>query len=72
MNIVYEYQTIVIRIYFEDKKKYGRNWCDFLFYKNRIVGDEFNDVDPKVNGPILERLDEIICDFQLFSLVAFE
>ncbi len=72
INIVYEYKTVVVRIYFEDKKLNVTNWCDFLLYKNRIVGDEFNNIDTQINRPILERLDEIFYDFQLFSLVAFE
>jgi hypothetical protein len=74
VRVIYEFQTIVVRIYFqENNKEYDcKRWCDFLLYKNRIVGDEFNNLDPHVNGAILERLDAFVWDFQLFSLVAFK
>ncbi len=74
VRVVYEFKTVVVRIFFiENNTEYScKRWCDFLLYKNRIVGDEFNNLDPKVNGPILERLDAFVWDFQLFSLVAFE
>ena len=73
VNVIYEFNTIVVRFYYEDKNnKYNKNWCDYLLYKNRLVGDEFNELDPKVNGAILERVDEFAYDFQLFYLVAFE
>jgi hypothetical protein len=74
VRITYEFQTVLVRIHFQDKhNKYNNTtWFDFLLYKNRIVGDDFNNIDTNVTGPILDRLDAFVSDFQLFSLVAFE
>ncbi len=71
VRITYEFKTVLVRIYFEDKISKNTAWFDFLLYKNRIIGDDFNNLDTKVTSPILERLDNFVTDFQLFSLVAF-
>lgn len=61
--------NITIKFHFNDKLNKYKNYIDFQLYKNRLVGDMFNDLDIYVNDAISTRLDLINMDYMEF--VAF-
>jgi hypothetical protein len=58
---------LVVRIKFYDKKNKFKDVIEYYIFKNRLVGDDFTDLDTNVNYEITNRLSEIYIDFITFS-----
>ena len=61
--------NITVKFHFHDKINKYKHLIDFHIYKNRLVGNMFNDLDVHVNDAISTRMDLINIDYMEF--VAF-
>jgi hypothetical protein len=60
-------QNIIVRFCFNDKINKYKDSIEFYLFKNRMVGDDFNDLNSAVNNLISTRMDEIYIDFIMFT-----
>ncbi len=58
---------IILRFYFYNKQNKMKDSIEYYIFKNRIVGDDFNDLDSNLNYEMTKRLDDINIDFITFS-----
>jgi hypothetical protein len=58
--------TITLKFHYHDKINRYKNSIDFFLFKNRLVGDDYNDINTYVNNIILTRLDLINMDYMEF------
>jgi len=67
-NIKFKYseESVLIRFDYYDKKNKRDNYIELLMYKNRALGDDFNDMEPSVHFEIAKRFDDIYIDFMMF------
>ncbi len=61
-----EEQGLIIRFHFQDKRYNNENIIEYYLFKNRLVGDEFNDLDIDVNNELIKRVDDIYINFTTF------
>lgn len=68
IKVFYEEESIFIRFDYYNKlsKEYYKK--EFRLFKNRALGDDFHDIHNNVYHEIIQRFDEILCDFQLFII----
>ncbi len=57
---------IIIRFNFHDKKNKYKNIIEYYLFKNRIIGDDYNDLDSELDNEIKKKLDNIYIDFTNF------
>ena len=62
----YSEESVVVRFDYYDKKNNHSSFIEYLMYKNRTLGDDFNDTEPSVDFEISKRFDEIQIDFMTF------
>ena len=67
-NVKFKYseESVLIRFEYYDKKNKRDNYIELLMYKNRALGDDFNDMEPSVHFEIAKRFDDIYIDFMMF------
>ncbi len=58
--------NIIVRFNFNDKLNKYKDMIEFYIYKNRMTGDDFNDLNTSVYNLIASRMDEIYIDFITF------
>jgi hypothetical protein len=66
---IYYYDSeynIVVRFNFHDKINKYKDMIEYYLFKNRMVGDDFNDLNREVNNIISTRMDEIYIDYIQF------
>ena len=61
--------NITVKFNFHDKINKYKNSIEYCLFKNRLVGDDFNDLDFNINNIISSRMDLINIDYMEF--VAF-
>jgi hypothetical protein len=62
----YSDQAVLIKFDYYDKINKKCSYIEYLMYKNRALGDDFNDTEPNVDFEIVQRFDEIHSDFMTF------
>ena len=58
---------LIVRFKFYDKKNNFKDLIEYYIFKNRLVGDDFTDLDSEVNYEITKRLDDIYIDFITYN-----
>ena len=66
LDFYYSEKALVIRVNYHNKKNNKFNMVEYLLYKNRTLGDDFNDLDNNVDFEIAQRFDDIHIDFMTF------
>jgi len=61
-----EEQGLIIRFNFHNKRNNHEDSIEYYIFKNRLVGDDFNDLDIELNNEILKQVDEIYINFTTF------
>ena len=60
--------NIVVRFSFHDKLNKYKDMIEFYLFKNRMTGDDFNDLNTSVYNLMASRMDEIYIDYTEFVL----
>ncbi len=58
--------NIVVRFNFHDKINKYKDMIEYYLFKNRMVGDDFNDLNSSINNIISTRMDKIYIDYTQF------
>jgi hypothetical protein len=58
--------NIVVRFSYHDKINKYKDMIEYYLFKNRMVGDDYNDLNFEVNNIISTRMDEIYIDYTEF------
>ncbi len=64
----FEHSYMVIRVMYDNKIYKDSRYYEYALYRNRIEGNDYNDIDNIISFEISQRIDEIYYDFQLFFL----
>ncbi len=59
-------EGIIIRFNFHNKQNNYKDALEYYIFKNRLVGDDFNDLDIELNNEIVKQVDEIYINFTTF------
>lgn len=66
IDVSYGENAFIVRFNYYDKLYSEKDYKEYLLYKNRTIGDDYNDMNNHVNIEISKRLDEINIDFMMF------
>jgi hypothetical protein len=66
LDFYYSEQAFVIRFNYHDKKYNKYDMFEYILYKNRTLGDDFNDLNNNLDFEIAQRFDDIHIDFMTF------
>ena len=70
-NVQFNYhdyeKCLIVKVNFHDKINRSRNSIEYYIFKNRLVGDDFNDLSSELNEQISKRIDDINIDFITFE-----
>jgi hypothetical protein len=71
VDIYYNEQeyNIAVRFSFHDKINKYKDLIEYYLFKNRIVGDDYNDLNTTVNNIIATRVDNIYIDYTEFVIL---
>ena len=62
----YSNEAVLVTFDYYNKINKKSSYIDYLMYKNRAIGDDFNDTESNVDFEIVQRFDEIYIDFMTF------
>ncbi len=68
LSFYFEHSYVVIRVDYKNKKYKDSQFYEYALYRNRLEGNDFNDLDIDIFFEVAHRIDEIYYDFQLFFL----